>query len=48
MPRVEVRAAGVTLLVDVDIGGPAVLTVPSSVELPLRGEPVLVGVGRGR
>jgi predicted aspartyl protease len=42
VPQVKVYAAGVTLLADVDTGGPSTLTVPSDTELPFHNEPEVV------
>lgn len=47
VPRISVRAADVTLDADIDTGGPALLTVPSSVRVPLRTTPTRIGTGRG-
>ena len=47
VPRISVRAADVTLDADIDTGGPALLTVPSAVRLPLRSTPSRIGTGRG-
>jgi predicted aspartyl protease len=46
VPQVEVDAAGVTVLADVDTGGPAALTVPSDTDLTFQSEPELVRQGR--
>jgi predicted aspartyl protease len=46
VPQVEVDAAGITLLVDVDTGGPSTLTVPSNSGVPFQSEPREVREGR--
>jgi CubicO group peptidase (beta-lactamase class C family)/predicted aspartyl protease len=46
VPQIEINAAGTTLRADVDTGSPALVTVPSSTAVPLRGEPRVVGEGR--
>jgi CubicO group peptidase (beta-lactamase class C family) len=45
-PQIAVDAAGKTLWADVDSGGPALLTVPRRIRLPLLEKPRVVGRGR--
>ena len=46
VPQIDVVAANVTIKADVDTGSPALLSVSPSMNLPLRGEPRIVGKGR--
>jgi len=46
VPQIAVDAAGRTIWADVDSGGPALLTVPRRLRLPLREKPRVVGRGR--
>lgn len=46
IPNIDIRAGGKTLTVTVDTGGPGVLDVPTSADLPLRGTPSPAGTGR--
>jgi Aspartyl protease len=46
VPQIEIEAAGVPLRVDVDTGGPAILTVPGDNELIFESEPAVVRRGR--
>jgi predicted aspartyl protease len=46
VPQITVSAANVMLRADIDTGGPAALTVPSTARLPLREKPRIVGKGR--
>ena len=46
VPEIEIQAGGVILRADVDTGSPALLSVPPTAGLPLRGELRVVGRGR--
>jgi hypothetical protein len=46
VPRIDIRAGGLGLKADVDTGGPALLTAPSSAGVPLNGQPKPAGKGR--
>jgi CubicO group peptidase (beta-lactamase class C family) len=46
VPQIAVDAAGKTIWADVDSGGPALLTVPRRLQLPLAEKPRVVGRGR--
>jgi CubicO group peptidase (beta-lactamase class C family) len=46
IPQIDIDAANVTLKADVDTGSPALLSVASSMHVPVRGEPRVVGKGR--
>jgi CubicO group peptidase (beta-lactamase class C family) len=46
VPQIAVDAAGKTIWADVDSGGPALLTVPRRLQLPLLEKPRVVGRGR--
>jgi hypothetical protein len=46
IPNIDIRAGGTTLTVTVDTGGPGLLDVPTSADLPFRGTPTPAGSGR--
>jgi CubicO group peptidase (beta-lactamase class C family) len=46
IPAIDIDAAGVTIHADVDLGSPAMLSVPPSIALPFNGEPQIAGHGR--
>jgi hypothetical protein len=46
VPQIKIRAADLELSVDIDTGGPAVLTVPASTRLPFQRKPRVIGTGR--
>lgn len=46
VPQVSINAAGQSLKADIDTGSPALLSVPSSADLPFRSQPQVSGQGQ--